>query len=104
MSKTILDLAIDAYGVNEVARKLDMSKATVSRVHGGTYPNPTRVLEKAAEVFAELGMASVCPVLGEIHPDVCARYAAWAAEGKVHRERTYRQVKDACISCSKGKR
>ena len=101
----LLKRAIDRDGVNEVAREIDMSKSTVSRVASCDYPNPDRVLAKVAAAYADLeNKPDVCPILGEIHPDVCARYAAWAKEGRVHRDRMYRQVKDDCISCSKRKK
>ncbi len=103
MSMTLLKQAAKRYGQRGAARKLWLSAATVNRVLHGAYPNPEHVLAKAAEVFGEPDRGDRCPVLGEIHPDVCARYAAWAAEGRVHRDRMYRQVKNTCISCSKRK-
>ncbi len=95
-----LKRAVEAIGNNEVARKLGCSRATISRIVNGSYPNPEKICKKAESIDLE-NEPGICPVLGEIHPDVCARYSAWAHEGKVHRDRMYRQVKDACISCSK---
>ena len=103
MALTLLKRAAARYGQRGVARKLGVSPATVNRVLHETYPNPEHVLAKAAALFGEPEHRGRCPVLGEIHPDVCARYAVWAVEGRTHRDRMYRQVKDTCISCSKRK-
>lgn len=105
MSMALFERAVKQHGVNGLARKTGLSPATISRVKNGDYPNPAKVLAKVAELFEEPESGPIhCPVLGDIHPDVCARYAAWSAEGRVHRDRMYRQVKNACQSCAKGKK
>lgn len=99
----ILKKACDRHGQREVARRIGYSPTTVNQVLKGSYPKPEPVLKEATAAFADLASTDVlCPVLGTIHESVCARYKTWAGEGKVHQERLYRSVKDACITCKQG--
>lgn len=99
----ILKKACNRYGQREVARRIGYSATTVNQVCKGIYPKPDPVLNAAAGVFSDFSSTDVvCPILGTIHENVCARYRGWALAGKVHQDRLYRQVKEACMTCMKG--
>ena len=95
-----LKKACDKYGQRQTAKKIGYSVTAVNQVLKGNYPKPEPVLLSSDRVFGEMCSEQVhCPVLGEIHPDVCRRYAHWASSGKVHSDRMYRQVRKMCNEC-----
>lgn len=62
---------VDELGQSKVAEALGCSPATVCTISKGTYPNPTRWLERCEEVFGSTMID--CPVLGcEISLGRCA--------------------------------
>ena len=93
---------VDRHGNNEVGRKIGKSKATISQVYHGKYPaDPQKIIDAVVEAYAEFEADEVaCPELGLIHANVCARYRQWAEAKKVHPDRSYRMVRDACTTCS----
>lgn len=62
---------VDARGLAQVARELNISKTTISLCLSGKYQASTdKVRERVALVYAEGGID--CPVLGRITPVACA--------------------------------
>lgn len=94
----ILRKVCKRYGQREVARRLHRSPTSINRILKGNYPNPERILKEVHEMFSE-STEKICPVLGEIHKDVCKRYCMWAKQDRVHRERLYNTVKEHCLIC-----
>ena len=63
--------AVDRIGQAEVARRMQCSAATVSKLRQGTYPAPTGKWEhRFRAVFQPSEVA--CPVLGAISSERCA--------------------------------
>lgn len=93
----------DTFGQREVGRRIGYSPTTVNQVYKGVYPKPEPVLTAAFKVFGDMNLENVpCPVLGEIHKNICAKYRAWALVDKVHQDLSYRRVKSACLNCIQG--
>lgn len=105
MSHKLLEKACKHHkSQRKVASKLGISAAQVNLLLKEKYSKPEKILQKVSEVFADLDSDEfTCPVIGEIHINVCSKYQAMAKEGKVHRDRLYMQVKDACLTCDRSK-
>ncbi len=77
--------AIEKLGsVSEVARQISVSKATISRIKNGDYPNPERTFDKLRKKLGYLMEQQVmCPGLKfEIHMEVCRRFAEAVRDNK----------------------
>lgn len=99
-SLQLLSKACDQFGQREAGKRIGKSATTVNQILKEIYPKPEKILQIVDHTFAYLNSSEVqCPVLGEIHPKVCGRYAQWAAQGRVHQERLYMQVREACADC-----
>ena len=96
-----LKRAVDDLGTREVARRLKKSPAAVSQLYHNKYPNPERMYVLVEKVFGTDGEV-ICPVLGAIHKNVCAKYRAWSLVRKVHQDLSYRQVRGICLTCTVG--
>ena len=96
----LLKKACDIHGQRTAGSMIGKSATTVNLILKGTYPNPQKILQTVAQVFAELNTTEfLCPELGEIHINVCKKYQAWAKEDKVRTDRLYMQVKNQCLNC-----
>lgn len=95
-------------GVNALARKMGNSPATWSTVKTGTYKfNLEKLIGRLRKAFPELENESElvqCPAIGDIHPDVCRKYADAAHEGRNLSDRIYSIVRKHCETCPRGKR
>ncbi len=99
-SLELLSRACDLLGQREAGKRIGKSATTVNQILKEIYPKPEKILHIVDETFAYLNSSEVqCPVLGEIHAKVCGRYAQWAAEGRVHQERLYMDVRGHCAAC-----
>lgn len=104
MSLTLLQKACELYGQRKAGEMIGKSATTVNLVLKGTYPKSDKILQKVSEVFAELDSKEFeCPVIGEIHMDVCQKYKLWASQDKVHKDRLYMQVKEHCKDCKRSR-
>ena len=75
MSKELLQKACSLHGQRGVARLIGKSPTAVNLILKGTYPKPEKILKIVEKVFADLdSSAVVCPILGDIHINVCAKY------------------------------
>ncbi len=101
MSLDLLMKACEIHGQREVGRLIGKSATTVNLLLKGKYPNAQKILKKVDEVFGWLKKREViCPVLGELHIDVCQKYHTWSQENKTHKDRLYQEVKESCKNCS----
>lgn len=104
------ELLEKAYEIEGSLRKLaettGKSPATWQTLMNGTYKfNPAKLYKLIREKYGHLENELVeCPAIGEIHPDVCRRYADAAAEGRNMSDRIYMIVKQHCATCERGKR
>ncbi|WP_455756503.1 hypothetical protein [Sulfurimonas sp.] len=102
MSVDLLKKACDKHSQRKTGVMIGKSAATVNLILKGTYPKPEKILQKVSEVFADLNSTEFnCPVLGEIHVDVCKKYKSMAEQNKVHKDRLYMQVKSECVNCKR---
>lgn len=100
MSLSLLKKACEKYSQRQVAQKIDKSATTINLILKGKYPKPEKILQKVAEVFTDLDSNEVvCPILGTIHINVCSKYQSMAIQKKMHKDRLYMQVKEACLTC-----
>ena len=99
-SLQLLEKACAQLGQREAGKRIGKSATTVNLVLKEKYPKPEKILQLVDETYAYLNSNEVqCPVLGEIHPKVCAKYAHWSAIGKVHQDRLYMEVREHCLKC-----
>ena len=96
----LLKKACDLHGQRKVGEMIGKSATAVNLILKGTYPKPEKILQKVDEIFTDLKTSkSECPVLGNIHINVCSKYKKWAKQGRVHKDRLYMQVKEHCKDC-----
>lgn len=104
----LLKLAYEYEGsYRKMAETTGKSPATWQTLMNGTYKfNPEKLFRLLQEKYGHLeeGTMIQCPAIGEIHPEVCKKYADAAAEGKNMSDRIYSIVKKHCATCERGKR
>ena len=88
-------------GVSEVGREIGVSKAAISLVKNGKYPNPERVYEKLRKKLGYLMEQQVkCPGLKfEIHTEVCRRFAEAVRDDKVLSGVNFQLAREMCPYC-----
>lgn len=103
----LLQLAYEHEGsYRKMAETTGKSPATWQTLMNGTYKhNPEKLYALIREKYGHLENELVhCPAIGEIHPEVCKKYADAAAEGRNMSDRIYSIVKKHCAACERGKR
>ena len=67
----VLKREVEARGLGQVARELNVSKTTISLCLSGKYQaSMDKIRDRVALVYAQSGIA--CPVLGTVSPMACA--------------------------------
>jgi len=100
MSVELLRKACSYYSQRKVGSMIGKSATTVNLLLKGKYPKPDKLLQKVNDVFKDLEDSKCdCPVLGELHIEVCQKYYAWAQGNTIHKDRLYRKVKEHCKNC-----
>lgn len=62
---------VDKKGISQVAKELGVSKTTVYLVLQGKYKSMERLMARIQAIYGAKGI--LCPVLGEITPDICSQ-------------------------------
>jgi len=97
----ILRKEVKAKGPKQVAKELGVSRSTIDLVTQGKYQASTdKVMERVQAIYGRNGHV-LCPVLGEISPNLCAE--KWTLAKKIGMKAgnpdTLRLYK-TCLSCS----
>lgn len=103
----LLQLAYKHEGsYRKMAETTEKSAATWQTLHMGKYKhNPEKLFKLIREKYGHLESELVqCPAIGDIHPDVCRKYADAAHEGRNLSDRIYSIVRKHCETCPRGKR
>ncbi|MBN2895025.1 MAG: hypothetical protein JXK05_03915 [Campylobacterales bacterium] len=88
-----------------LAETTGKSAATWQTLLSGTYKhNPQKLYALIRQKYGHLEKEMIaCPAIGEIHPQVCRKYAEAAAEGRNMSDRIYTIVKKYCAACAMSK-
>lgn len=103
----LLEKAYEIEGsYRKMAETTGKSPATWQTLMNGSYKhNPAKLYKLIREKYGHLeGELVECPAIGEIHPDVCRKYADAASEGRNMSDRIYSIVRKHCAACERGKR
>ncbi len=103
----LLQLAYEYEGsYRKMAETTGKSAATWQTLHTGKYKhNPDKLYALIRKHYGHLEQEMIiCPAIGEIHSEVCRKYADAAADGKNMSDRIYAIVRKHCDTCERGKR